>query len=615
MEKFFSFLRSHKIIVFGLADAVFVALALYFSFALRFEGLMPTEYQDRFWIYAAILVILNIFFAWQQKLYAFTWEFVSLQELGRILKAVVSANGVFAFLVLISLGKIPLFPSFPRSVILINFILDLIFLGGLRIGKRAWQEIFLPKKFSAEAETTLIVGAGPEGEQLLRALLRGGQSSYRPIGFVDHRPEKQGGSIHNVQVIGSIDDIPAIVETGRVNQIIIALTEADADIIRKAVTLARTANIKNIKIIPDTHSLLSGKKMTELREIQVEDLLGRNPAKIDTGKINNFIKNKKILITGAAGSIGSELSRQVAGFRPNNLYLLDFNESGLFDLHAQLTMTHPQLNLEPLIANITDREKIFKLVETYRPDVIFHAAAYKHVPLMENFPEEAVKTNVFGTLNVAQAAINHGVSTFVLVSTDKAIRPISVMGKTKRAAEIISQVLNTQNKTKFISVRFGNVIGSRGSVVPLFQEQIKRRAPITITHPEMTRYFMTIPEAALLIMEAGAVGQGGEVFMLDMGKPVKIIDLAHETIRLAGLRPDVDIPIIFTNVRPGEKIYEEIFSEEEKKIGVTQWDKIFITKNQNLKSPELIKKNLKDLETALTDSPTEIIAALDKFLQ
>jgi len=271
--------------------------------------------------------------------------------------------------------------------------------------------------------------------------------------------------------------------------------------------------------------------------------------------------------------------------------------------------------IKTVVASITDKNKIEEIINESQPDVILHAAAYKHVPLMESYPDEAVKTNVFGTLNVAETAIKYDVPKFVLISTDKAIRPVSVMGKTKRVAEIITQTLNQKGKTKFVAVRFGNVIGSRGSVLPLFQEQIRRRAPITVTHPKMTRYFMTIPEAAILVLEAGAVGKGGEIFMLDMGEPVKILDVARETIRLAGLRPDIDIPIVFTGVRPGEKIFEEIFSDDEKRIGATQWDKIFITKTENTHDPVSVQNNIETLKKGLRESKENLKTALDECVE
>ncbi len=589
-------------------------LAVWAAFLIRFEGAVPETYRRNLWTYAAILAALNLFFLWRGRLYAFTWAFVSLSELTKLLKAITYSNALFAIAALALRDRTELFGGFPGSVLVVNYVFSLLATGAIRIAKRALNEL-VPHRTTPEAVETLIVGAGDEGEALLRTLLKG--SGYRPIGIVDNSPAKQNSSIHGVPVLGPISRIPAIAAEQPVRQVIIALTSAQAQTIREAVTLTRTAGIPNVKIVPATHELLSGAaKLTDLREIQVEDLLGRNPAKIDTKQIASFIKDRVVMVTGAAGSIGSELARQCLTFSPRRLILLDFNESGLFDLHAELCMTQPSARdrLVPIVASIIDRRKVNHLVEGYRPDIIFHAAAYKHVPLMEDFPEEAVATNVFGTLNVARAACAHGVPKFVLISTDKAIRPTSVMGKTKRAAEIATQALNGAGATRFIAVRFGNVIGSRGSVIPLFQEQIRRRAAITVTHPDMTRYFMTIPEAALLVMEAGAVGAGGEIFMLDMGMPVKIDDLARETVRLAGLVPDVDIPIVYTGVRSGEKIFEEIFSNEERRIGATQWDKIFITKGNEVPLATEVTDRLARLEASLTAAPGELHEALDQFV-
>ena len=565
-------------------------------------------------MYVVILAALNVFFLFRQRLYSFAWEFVSLRELAKLLKAITFASTVFALIVFLGLGNTELFAGFPRSVIFINYALNLIFIGSVRIAKRTWQEV-VKKQPVSQAPRALIVGADVEGERLIRNLVNTTKSyPFMPIGIVDHRKEKVGTKIHDIEVMGTIEDIPKSVRDHNVEYVIISLASADAHVIREAVKQAREANVKHIRIIPDTHELLSGRvTLTDLREIQIEDLLGRNPAHIETEKISEFIRGKVVMITGAAGSIGRELARQAAAFEPTSLVLVDFNESDLYDLHAELSSTLSHEHLKPVIANINNRGKIFTLVKEFKPHIIFHAAAYKHVPLMEEFPDEAVETNIFGTLNVAEAALEANVHKFVLVSTDKAIRPVSVMGKTKRVAELIVQELNEQAKTKFVSVRFGNVIGSRGSVVPLFKEQIKRRAPITITHPDMTRYFMTIQEAALLVMEAGAVGGGGEIFMLDMGKPVKIEDLAKEMIRLAGLRPDVDIPLVFTGIRPGEKIFEEIFSADEKQVGKTQWDKIFITKNNYPNNSAPNKERLAALKESLINPSQSIERALDRF--
>jgi len=607
-------LRGRKAIVFGLADIALIALGLWLAFLLRFDGTLPLEYQGRFLYYFLILAALNIAALSSNRLYSFSWEFVSLRELNKLFLSVTYANAVFAIIVFIARENTAFFAGFPRSVIFITYFLNLIFLGAIRIAKRVWHEI-VKKGPVSDAPRALIVGAGPEGEQLIRVLLKSDKAQIFPIGIVDHRPEKQGVTLHGIRVLGTVLNLPKIVKDNNVEHVIIALASAEADVIKNATKTAREAGIKDIKIIPETHELLSGRvSLADVREIEIEDLLGRNPAKLETEKIAEFVKDKIVLVTGAAGSIGSEIARQVAGFQPKKLILLDFNESGVYDLHMELIRSYPVEMLQPVIANISDRSKIFSLVKNWKPDVIFHAAAYKHVPLMEEYPEEAVQTNVFGTLNVAEAAMEAGVPKFVLISTDKAIRPVSVMGKTKRVAEVIVQGLNSENKTKFVSVRFGNVIGSRGSVVPLFKEQIKSRSPVTVTHPEMTRYFMTIPEATLLVMEAGAVGSGGEIFMLDMGKPVKIADVAKEMIRLAGFTPDLDVPIVFTGIRPGEKIFEEIFSDDEKQVGRTQWDKIFITKNEKSKDANLVKSGLETLSKELRNSPQAAVKALDNFI-
>jgi len=590
-------MKNKKLILF-IGDIVLITAALLLAFILRFDGAIPEEYHTRLPAFIILILVLNIYFIWRQKLYSFSWEFVGLKEMLQLIKAVSYANFIFALAILASRESLTLFLGFPRTVILINYLLELLFLGSIRISKRAWQE-FSEKKFFEAGEETLIVGASSEGEQILKNLLKNKNDIYYPIGIVDHREDHQKMTIHGIQVLGHIEDIPKIVKSYKVKHVIIALSSADSSIIKKAANLSREAGVKDIKIIPATFEIISGQlRLTDIREIQVEDLLGREPAKIDTSSISKFLKDKTVLVTGAAGSIGSEIVRQVISFQPKKIVMLDFNESGLFDLNAEINIALSEAPVMPVVASINNKDKIEKIIAELKPDVIFHAAAYKHVPLMEEFPDEAVETNIFGTLNVAEAAIKNNVDKFVFISTDKAIRPVSVMGQTKRMAELAVKNLNNQSKTKFVAVRFGNVIGSRGSVIPLFKEQIRRRMPVTVTHPDMTRYFMTIPEAALLVTEAGAVGKGGEIFMLDMGKPVRIYDLAKETIRLAGLEPDIDVPIVFTGIRPGEKILEEIFSDEEKRIGTTQWDKIFITKTEKPAEEKAVKKILEDLSQA-----------------
>lgn len=615
MQTFFGFLREKKIIVFGIADTLFIVIGLFLAFLARFDGSFPPEYTPWFPYYALILVVLNITFLWRARLYAFTWGFVGFSEFVKLVKAITYAHGLFAIFVFIYWDRLAFLAGFPRSVIVISYLFDIAFLGVLRISKRFILEFRSSRTAMKSGSATLVVGAGAEGEQILRFMKR--DTSFKIIGIIDNDPRKKKSQIHNVTVLGAIKDIPAITEKFSVTHVIIAIPAGNTDVIREAVTTSRDAGITDIKIIPTAHELLSGKvTIADLREVRIEDLLGRAPAKINTDEISAFIKEKTVLVTGAAGSIGSEIVRQCITFEPKKLYLLDFNESGLFDLEQELAISAPQAKkfTQSVIANITHKEKIDKVFLEMRPDVVFHAAAYKHVPLMEDHPEEAILTNVVGTMNIGSASIAAGVKKFVIISTDKAIRPISVMGKSKRAAELVLKALNTRNTTKFIAVRFGNVIGSRGSVIPLFQEQIRKRSPITVTHPDMTRYFMTIPEAALLVMEAGAVGNGGEVFMLDMGQPVKILEVARTLIRLAGLTPDVDIPIVFTGVRPGEKIEEIVFSEEEKRIGTTQWDKIFITKDESIPDAKRIIALTEELRRIIEKNHEETRKDLDAFI-
>lgn len=596
------------------ADAFLSALALIIAFLLRFEATIPPEYFDRLFYYIAIFVGLNLVFLRAERLYSFAWSFVSLAELTRLFRALTYTAVTFALLVFIGQGTFYLFSGFPRSVVPLSYILSFILIGGLRISKRIWLQI-APEK-AAASEPILIVGAGKPAEHLIRSLQAGTSGHYRIVGLVDERPTNQGISIHGLPVLGSIKDIPRIVSDEGVKQIIIALERHEADIIQEAVKVAREANIANIKIIPEFSELLGQTiSFRNLKEISIEDLLGRAPADIDTGQINELIRDRAVLVTGAAGSIGSELSRQILQFSPSKLIILDIDESGLFNLEHELRRLTPKVNLKAVIANVADKAKINAVIERHEPEIIFHAAAYKHVPLMEDHPEEAIRVNVLGTLRTAEAAARHGVKKFVLISTDKAVRPVSVMGKTKRIAEMIVRGLDRETATSFIAVRFGNVLGSRGSVIPLFQEQIRRGGPVTITHPEMVRYFMTIPEASLLVMEAGAVGQGGEIFILDMGRPVKIIDLARELIRLSGYIPDVHIPIAVTGIRPGENLFEDILTEEEKTGGATKWERIYVSRTENTLHLNDLLEHLSDLESDLsTASQEELRNFLDKLI-
>ncbi len=563
-----------RLAFFLFADAILIISSVFLSFLVRFEGQVPFRYLLNIEgiIVLSLVITMPIFYF--LRLYYFSWIYVSAEELISLVKA----TGL-SFLILAAsffiLRDQPIFSGFPRSTLFISYFFIFIFSGGLRFAKRIYLQIF-PGGKKGDKERTLIVGAGDAGEQILRSILSSRLSPFRPMGFLDDSVAKQGISIHGLRVLGKISDIPRIVKEEKIEGLIIALPSAGSKAIREAVEGGRKANLRKIKIVPPIGEVINGKVgIGTLREVEMEDLLGREPLSLDPKAIENYIKDRTVLITGAAGSIGSELSRQIAKFRPSSLLVLDQDETGIFNISEELKDKFPRLNTLPFVVDVQDERKIERIFEKFRPNIVFHAAAYKHVPLMEEHPDEAVKNNIFGTKIITQASQKYGTERLIFISTDKAVNPTSVMGASKRAGEMICQSSN--GVTKFISVRFGNVLDSRGSVIPIFREQIKKGGPVEITHPDMKRYFMVTSEACLLVLQAGAMGQGGEVFVLDMGNPIKIIDLAKELIRLSGLEPDKDIPIVFTEPRPGEKFFEEILTTEEGTVA-TQNQKIFMAK-------------------------------------
>ena len=598
-----------RLVFFLTSDIIFICLAFFLAFFLRFEGEIPSQYFPamKYVSLLALIFCLPIFYF--QKLYSFSWSYVSTNELISLFKAT-SLGFLFLFTALFVLKDQPVFSGFPRSTIFISYFLVFLFCSGFRLAKRLYLQFFLPKT-KRQKERTLIVGAGDAGEQILRSILSSRTNQFQPIGFVDDSPIKQGVLIHGLKVFGKIENIPEIAKEKKIEGIIIALPSAGSSAIKRAVEKGREAGLKKIKIVPPPAEIIDGRvSIRDLKEIQIEDLLGREPVSLDWKTIEKFIQNKKVLVTGAAGSIGSELCRQIAKFEPSSLLALDQDETGIFNLSNEQKRKFPELNFSSLIADIQDKIRIEQIFNKFRPDIIFHAAAYKHVPLMEENPEEAIKNNIFGTLTVARAAIKYGVEKFVLISTDKAVNPSSVMGATKRVGEMLCQTLNQKNGTKFISVRFGNVLDSRGSVIPIFKEQIKRGGPVEVTHPEMKRYFMSVSEAVLLVMEAGAIGQGGEVFVLDMGEMIKIKDLAKELIRLEGLEPDKDIPIVYTEPRPGEKFFEEILTAEEGTVA-TQYKKIFRAKLAEV-DEEKLNNALEKLKKAVNNADKKKIIEILK---
>ncbi len=612
--KIFKKTAKTRLLFFLLADIFFIIISIWLAFLLRFDGRIPNQYfagTIQGMVILTLIFCVPIFYFF--KLYSFSWSYVSIQELISLLKASI-LSFLFSGVSILILRDSTWFSGFPRSILFISYFLIFLFCGGIRFSKRIYLEVF-GGGIKAEKERTLIVGAGDAGEQILRSILVSKNSFYLPVGFVDDNPTKQGERIHGLKVLGEINDIPQIVERYQIEEMIIALPSAGSKAIKRAVEMGRKAGLRKIKVVPSITEIINGEvSLGNLREVQVEDLLGREPVSLDTKSIENFIQNKTVLITGAAGSIGSELCRQIAKFNPSLLLMLDQDETGIFNISRELEDKFPRLKTSSIIADIQDEEKISQIFSKFHPKIIFHAAAYKHVPLMEVHPDEAVKNNIFGTKIVAEMAIKYRAEKFVFISTDKAVNPTSVMGATKRVGEMICQVLNKKNVTKFVSVRFGNVLDSRGSVIPIFREQIKKGGPVEVTHPEMKRYFMITPEACLLVMQAGAMGQGGEVFVLDMGEPIKILDLAKEMIRLSGFEPDKDIPIVFTQPRPGEKFFEEILTAEEGTIA-TKHQQIFMAKLSEI-DEEKLTQGLKRLREAVIKKPNreEIINILKQIV-
>lgn len=501
------------------------------------------------------LIIWHHLFAYTYKLYHKAWEYASIGELMGILKAVTYSVAVTGFVQLLVVGNV-----YGRAL-LITWMLHMILIGGSRFSWRVYRDFYYKK--STDKKRTLIVGAGAAGSMVARQLLQNREAELLPVAFVDDDEKKHKLQVLGIPVLGSVKDIETIVGNLDIENIIIAIPSLGKKDINTIYQECVKTDAKT-KIIPMLEDLMSGKiSVNEFRDVEVEDLLGRDPVKLDMESISESITGKTVFVTGAGGSIGSEICRQISNFTPKNLILLGHGENSIYTIELELRAQYKdKINIFTEIADIQDRNKIFTIMEKYRPDVVYHAAAHKHVPLMERNPEEAVKNNIFGTKNVAEAADTFSVGTFVLVSSDKAVNPTNIMGSTKRFAEMVVQQLAQESNTKFVAVRFGNVLGSRGSVIPLFKKQIQAGGPVTVTHPDMTRYFMTIPEASRLVIQAGTLARGGEVFVLDMGEPVKIVDLAKNLITLSGYSID-EIGIRYSGIRPGEKMYEELLNENE----------------------------------------------------
>jgi FlaA1/EpsC-like NDP-sugar epimerase len=551
-----------------LLDSIIVLTAIYIGYYILLASFslytLPTLI-----ISSIALLASHHLFAFIYRLYQKAWEYASVAEMMAIVRAVTFSIIVTGAVQFVVNGNIYI------RVLLVTWMLHVILIGGSRFSWRMYRDYYMKAK--NEKKRALIIGAGSAGSMLVRQLIKSHDTDLEPIGFIDDDAKKQKLQIYGVTVLGGTKDIPSIVEKYNIENIIIAIPSLKKGQLQAVYQECSKTNAKT-QIMPMIEDIVSGKvSVNQFRDVQVEDLLGREPVELDIKSISEKLTGKTILVTGAGGSIGSEICRQVSKFKPKKLLLLGHGENSIYTIDMELRNKHiDEFEIIPVIADIQDRARIFEVMEVHTPDVVYHAAAHKHVPLMEYNPKEAVKNNVIGTKNVAEAADTFGVGTFVLVSSDKAVNPTNVMGSTKRIAEMVIQNLDKESQTNFVAVRFGNVLGSRGSVIPLFKNQIQSGGPVTVTHPDMTRYFMTIPEASRLVLQAGALARGGEIFVLDMGEPVKIVDLARNLIKLSGYTID-EIGIKYAGIRPGEKMYEELLGENEVH-GEAVFPKIFIGK-------------------------------------
>lgn len=541
------------------------------------------------------IVILSIC-----KCYRNLWRYAGEEELIAIVFAcILSIITTYSIHLLIGI-------EFQQTFYILNLIIATSLISWARLTYRTGRRVLIRSRLKEKPSNVLIVGAGSAGDIVIQELKNNPKLLKKPIGIVDDDIKKQCRRMHNVPIIGMVKDIDSIVTKYDIDEIIIAIANISRKDKKNIIEVCKKTKCK-LKTIPGIFEIIDGKvDIKKIRDVQIEDLLGREQVKVNLDEISGYLQNKVVLVTGGGGSIGSELCRQVSSLNPKQLIILDNYENNAYAIQQELVRKYgTSLNLITVIASIREEKRMDDIFKKYKPDVVFHAAAHKHVPLMEKSPSEAVKNNIFGTKNVAVLADKYKVKRFVLISTDKAVNPTNIMGATKRAAEMIIQTMNEKSETEFVAVRFGNVLGSNGSVIPLFKKQIEEGGPITITHPEITRYFMTIPEAVQLVIQAGAMTKGGEIFVLDMGEPVKIVDLAKNLIKLSGFEIDVDIFIEFTGLRPGEKLYEELLMSEEG-LTDTSHEKIFIGKPISI-NVEKCKMNLEFLKAIVDKERVELI--------
>ncbi|MFW6146280.1 MAG: polysaccharide biosynthesis protein [Planctomycetota bacterium] len=614
----------HRLTANVIAHNILFALAFFLAFIVRYDAGVPftgkgardSWFIDQYLTFLPyVLLVKSIIYA-KMRLFHGHWRYSSTRDVWRIVWAawwfvlVTAVVVVLTVYIPVWMGRIPPY-SYSKGVLLLDFILSVFLVCTARLAVRLYREELRP--VSAEGLTrVIIVGAGNAAETLIREINRMSEDRYRVIGLVDDSPHTQGLYIHDLPVLGQTEDLKDLCDEYEVDEILIALPSPSHKELRHVVELCRGANLK-FKTMPGVGDLINGRfNVSQIQDVDINDLIGREVIDLDHEAISRFIADRRIMITGAGGSIGGEMCRQVAAINPACLILVEQAENPLFDITGELNRRWPDIPVVPIICDIYDRDRVMTIFADHRPEVVIHAAAHKHVPLMEHNPCEAIKNNILGTRNVADASCAHGVAEFVMISTDKAVNPSSVMGCSKRVAELYAQSLNGNHAgggTQFMAVRFGNVLGSAGSVVPIFKRQIAEGGPVRVTHPEMTRYFMTIPEASQLVLQAAATGSGGQIFLLDMGEPVRIVDLARDLITLSGFRPDEDIEIVFTGVRPGEKLFEELRTDGED-IEPTMHEKVNVWKTRGI-DPAVLADGMGRL-ASLVNCPAreQILAAL-----
>jgi FlaA1/EpsC-like NDP-sugar epimerase len=568
-----------------ITDICLICISLVVAYMIRFEFALVRVHLEQILKLLPMMVLVKVLFLFYFKVYKGMFRYASLSDLLKLSKALVSASVVIVCLVLFLLQ----FQGFSRAVFVLDGVVTFLFLGGFRLLIRiAYQR--METRFSKTSSTlnpllpakydpTFIIGAGSTGEKILREIHGNPRLQFKIIGFLDDDIHKLKRSIHDIPILGKIDDLPRLSKKYEVKQALIAAPSASGKQIRHMVDICKQAKVQ-FKTLPGFAELIDGKvSIKELRDVNYRDLLRREPVKLDIPEIRQYLMNKRVMITGAGGSIGSELCRQITRFQPESLILFDASEPNLYSIEMEMRHRVGYLKYSTVLGCMQDKNLVDRVLKRYRPHVIFHAAAYKHVPMLERNPWQAVINNVLGSKVIMEQAVRNKVRNFVMVSTDKAVRPTNVMGASKRICELLINAF-MGNGTKMMTVRFGNVVNSAGSVVPLFREQIERGGPLTITHPEVTRFFMTIPEASQLVLQSAVLGKGGEIFILDMGTPIKIADMARDLIRLSGKEPDEDIEIVFTGLREGEKLYEELITEGEGIVS-TSHEKIMVLKSQD----------------------------------